>query len=255
MTRAQMVARVKNNGGEWGGTPGGLNPLLLDEEVVEACNQMAAECYGYYQQQWIDIEYIDDDDHSLGIAYQYQMPANVVNPKKIFVNDNSPTPQLKALRKLTPQGMDRKYGTVWRNASTAATGVPCNWVQWAANSFILYPRPDYVTTCKTGIVIEGYYTPGKQWDATIPEDDPGQADAECPLPASCHWGVVWKALIIRQIETFNPDVKARVEFYESQYKTYRDDLEIKSASITEAMRNDNNWADEGSYIYIGGAGS
>lgn len=197
-TFAQMVGALKTELAEYGASDGARSPLLLASHIYNAANQMASETWSMWRSKKRDITI---DPNTNEPAYWYESP-DILKPFVVTCLYADGT--LHYLLPVTPTDMDLIVGIQWRDSSQAQIGNPCYFVYEPLASFQLYPRPNYVTECNTGIMIEGYYVPGEQWNPLLAPDDPAQDDAICPLPRSVHYGVVLLAAINRLDEINNP---------------------------------------------------
>lgn len=223
-TRKQMRSIVTMQLQEFSGSDGARSPQLMNFHIAKAANQMATQCWAFFERRWLDIVLNPATGEP---AYEYNL-FDVFEPEAAQIRWPNPqgdppvstTTSIQLLQFSTPQIMDSMWGPTWRDPNTAQVGNPI-WIIWEGlNRFQLYPRPNYVTECQSGIGIEGYFNCGA-WDKSIPPADPLQDDAYCPLPAHVHDGVVALATINRLRELNNPQARLRMKDYMDEYKPFK----------------------------------
>jgi hypothetical protein len=164
-----MKRRIRLGLVEVPGTPGFDDPLMLDENLIDATNHVAQEADGF----WTYFDFDLDGTTSAPVS-------SICKPR----GDSGELYKNKSARVTTPSGkislaegrnivtaawMDKNVPE-WRD--TPATGNTPDYLVIAGPDYILYPLPTF--TQAAGLRVYGFGTPGRLWDAeatTISDDD------------------------------------------------------------------------------------
>ena len=202
MTRAEIKRNIRLRLAE---SPDDLRePLLLDEIVRIACNDVAQRTDCYQTSFTLDI---DGSPTALGL---FCLPGDLYKIKgvRVTLSDGSYRILTQRNGQFVTRTWMNQYIPTW--ATSPESGDP-RYLVLERPEAQLYPFPNYDST--GGLILYGFARPGDAWTSSAA----AESDA-CPLPYYAHTAVELRGAYLRAMQFPSKDNMFRLPLLEREYE-------------------------------------